>query len=488
MIGMYRDINRMIVCLSTVLMLSSCLTENFAEKDPVLSIDVQTLEVPGDLVSGESVVDSVIVRSNRSWNAQIVPSVDWAEADILEFEDLAGVMTEVPIRLTFKDNDTDHPRVANLVVTTDSGISNVKLVQQPLQPRLSPDMTAEGLSIHYEGGEAVVDVKSNVDWTASIIEKSENASVILELVDTEQNGNVKVVFNENFDLQSEAYVVLNFTASGFTPVTMRLTQQAATAYARILEVTGGEDILASIGGKRNILVKSNVNWTVGIKDSAAENVTFSKTSGGRGETSVTMYFEGNPDFDSRREFIAQFVTEVPGVDDGTNAYEFTQERGSLHRYVFSYNGTWYWPFLESRPSLSVGSPNFSSERKSFTTRSGHLLTVFSKYGVWLNNTRGINLGLKENDSAGDYIEFPAIEGRRLVKVTWQTAGGATRSGNQIVEADNPANIVGPEIFASCQTGDLRIWELTATEAGKAYRIESTRDQTMQTPALECYYE
>ena len=484
-----KNITRIALISLCVIMICSCLTKTFSESDSTLILDVETLELPGDMVSGEAVTGTVIVSSNRSWNAEIVPSVDWATIDVNEYEDLAGVSADVPVTLTFSDNESDYPRVANLLVTTSSGMKNVKLIQQPLEPRLAPVASCVADSLHYEGGEAIIDVVSNVNWTAAITEHSEGAGVVLDLLDTERNGNVKVTFAENFDLTSDKYAVVTFAAEGFEPVSVRVNQQKAVPYARVLSVTGGEDILAAIGGARTITVKSNVNWTVGVKDNAADNVTFSKTTGGKGETSVKMTFKGNPVFDERREFAAEFLTEVPGVDDGTNEHLFVQERGSLLRFVFSFNNTWYWPFPSERPSLSTGKPSYPDVATEFTTYSDNKITIYSKYGIWLNNTRGVNVGRKDEtvSAVGDYIEFPVIEGRRLSKVVWESTN-SSRTGTQIVSADEIPVVVGEEITSICEPGDLRIWDLTTTEVSKPYRIVLLRNTTMQTPVFECHYE
>ena len=482
-------LTRIAACSLCIVMAGSCLTKNFSEETPSLSLDVETLEIPGDLESGEIVSGTVTVSSNRSWNAEIVPAVDWVQIDAESYEDLAGVSADVPVTLTFTDNAGDFPRVANLVVTTASGMKNVKLVQQPLVPRLAPDFSVASEPVHYEGGEVSVDVVSNVKWGAALTEISEGASVSLEPVDTERNGTVKVRFSENYDLESDKYAVVTFSASGFEPVSVRLTQQKAIPYARILSVTGGEELLSAIGGVRTIKVKSNVDWTLGVKEAGTPNVSFSSVAGGKGETSVKMTFGGNPDFDARREFTAQFVTQSPGVDDGTNEHSFVQERGGILRFLFSYNAVWYWPFTSSRPSLSTGDPDYSDVRQEFTTYSGHKISIYSKYGIWLNNTRGINVGRKDDavSAVGDYIEFPVIEGRRLCKVVWESTN-SSRTGTRIISTDDTPTVVGEEITSVCEPGDLRVWNLTATEVSKPYRIELIRNTTMQTPVFECHYE
>ena len=72
-------LTRIAACSLCIVMAGSCLTKNFSEETPSLSLDVETLEIPGDLESGEIVSGTVTVSSNRSWNAEIVPAVDWVQ-------------------------------------------------------------------------------------------------------------------------------------------------------------------------------------------------------------------------------------------------------------------------------------------------------------------------------------------------------------------------------------------------------------------------
>ena len=72
-------------------------------------------------------MDSVIVRANRSWDAEIVPAVDWMTLDKNEYEDLDGITREVPLRISFSDNKSDYPRVASLLITSGDYVQTVKI-------------------------------------------------------------------------------------------------------------------------------------------------------------------------------------------------------------------------------------------------------------------------------------------------------------------------------------------------------------------------
>lgn len=469
----------------------SCLSVTYMEKESGLSVDKNELCVLCDLLSGETVIDSVIVKSNRSWDAEIVPAVDWITLDRNEYEDLEGITREVPLRISFSDNKSDYPRVASLLITSRDCVQTVKIVQSPLVPRLMVN-TSGCEALAFDGDSCVFEVLSNVVWTVSVGDKSEDIGISLKEEVRNGGGSVKVNLAEHFDLVSPKYADLIFTGVDCESLTFRVTQGKAVPYARIINVAGGEEVLPSIGGTRTMTVKSNVDWTIAVKEEGVDNVTFSKTGGGKGETSVMMTFEGTPSFDARRNFTARCQTLLEGEDDGRNECIFTQERGGLLRFIFLYEGTWYWPFycangVWPRVSLSIGKPESQGEVKNFETYAGYVLKLFSNYGFVFGN-QGIRFG-HSTSSLGDYIELPAIEGRSLVQVNWipdeeHKYSSLTATVMEAGSLDNPA--VGEPKEGLYENG-VRTWRIDG-EASKAYWVVPDQNATYSLEILECIYE
>ena len=469
----------------------SCLSVNFKEEVSSLSIDRNELCVLSDQLSGETVTDSVMVKANRSWDAEIIPAVDWITLDRNEYEDLEGITREVPLRISFSDNKSDYPRVASLLITSGDYVQTVKIVQSPLTPRLMVN-TSGCEELAFDGDSCVFEVLSNVAWTVSVGDKSEDMGISLKEEVRNGGGSVKVNLAEHFDLVSPKYADLIFTGVDCESVTVRVTQGKAVPYARIINVAGGEEVLPSIGGTRTMTVKSNVDWTIAVKEEGVDNVTFSKTGGGKGETSVMMTFEGTPSFDARRNFTARCQTLLEGEDDGRNEWIFTQERGSLLRFVFLYEGTWYWPFycangVWPKVSLSIGKPESQGEVKNFETYAGYVLKLFSNYGFVFGN-QGIRFG-HSTSSLGDYIELPAIEGRSLVQVNWipdeeHKYSSLTATVMEAGSLDNPA--VGEPKEGLYENG-VRTWRIEG-EASKAYWVVPDQNATYSIEILECIYE
>lgn len=473
------------------MMCQGCLSVNFWEKEAQLTIDRNRIDVLSDLLSGDTLTDSVIVKANRSWDAEIVPAVDWITLERTVFEALDGVTKEVPLRIYFSDNKSDYPRVASLLITAGDNIETVKIVQSPLSPRLI--VTSSGHEdLAFDGDSCVFDVMSNVPWAVSVGNKSEGMNISLAEETGNGGGTVTVTLTEHFDFESPKYADLVFTGVDCENVTMRVTQAKAVPYSRIIDVTGGEDILPSIGGTRTMTVKANSDWTIGVIEEAVDNVTFSRSGGGKGETSVLMTFEGTPSFDARRDFTVHCQTVSEGENDGRNQWKFTQERGSLLRFVFLYGGKWYWPFycnngVWPKISLSIGTPESPGEVENFETYAGYVLKLFSNYGYVFGN-QGIRFG-HTSSFLGDYIELPAIQGKSLVQINLIPDAEHKYSSltSKVVLAgslDNPA--VGVPEEGLYENG-VRTWNLDGEES-KAYWIVPLQNATYSVEILECIYK
>ena len=343
----------------------------------------------------------------------------------------------------------------------------------------------------FEGDSCIFEVLSNVEWNVSIGEQAEGMDVSFEKETRNGGGSVKVTLAEHFNLDSPVYADLIFTAKDCDTISMRLTQVKAVPYVRINEVSRGEEIIPSIGGTRTMLVKSNVDWTIGLKEDAADNVKFSKSTGGRGETSVLITFEGTPSFDARRELTVSLI-QLAGEDDGRNLWTFTQERGSLLRFVFLYNGKWYWPFYCKdgtwpKISSSIDKPESQGEEKIFETYAGYTLKLFSNHGYVFGN-QGIRFG-RSTSFLGDYIELPVIEGRSLVKINW-TPDEQRQYSSLTATVKKAGSLTNPNVGVP-EEGDyqdgVRTWLLEG-EKSQAYWFVPTQNATYSVEILECIYK
>lgn len=89
--------------------------------------------------------------------------------------------------------------------------------------------------------------------------------------------------------------------------------------------------------------------------------------------------------------------------------------------------------------------------------------------------------------AGDYIEFPAIEGYKLTAVR-VCMGYANNNGKpQIVKTDGTTMVTGGDPFAFTYAGEMHTWNLSGTEDNTAYRLASTENVKIQIRSLMLGY-
>lgn len=90
---------------------------------------------------------------------------------------------------------------------------------------------------------------------------------------------------------------------------------------------------------------------------------------------------------------------------------------------------------------------------------------------------------------GAYVEFPAIEGKTLVKVVATSRKGASASVQVGVCDTNGANVEGGANITWAQTEPyVFTYNLSGTTANTAYRLTVANDKNAQLTRLELYYE
>ncbi len=140
-----------------------------------------------------------------------------------------------------------------------------------------------------------------------------------------------------------------------------------------------------------------------------------------------------------------------------------------------------WPFsspAESTLATSWGSAGLKDTETEFIAKSafgGYTFKVYGKDGIVRNSKAGLVIG----QTAGDYLEFPAIEGYKLswVKVCM---GYANSNGiPKITETDGTTMVTGGDAYESTFAGEYHLWTLSGTAANTAYRITTTQDVKLQ---------
>ena len=116
---------------------------------------------------------------------------------------------------------------------------------------------------------------------------------------------------------------------------------------------------------------------------------------------------------------------------------------------------------------------------------GYTLKAFFTVGIWSNTSQGLCMG----SNTGDYLQFPALEGKTLAKVGI-IAGNSTQMGNPaICPGDSSSPVIGGEAKGDVyKRGEWFEWNLSGTAPNTAYRLCLTSDSSFFLHRLILTYE
>ena len=215
---------RMIYICLILMAVSSCLSREFTEQNPYISIDTGSLTVPSDDVSGK-VCDTLYVTSNRSWSAVFAEDVDWVRMAVNGNENLAGVSEIATLPLEFDNNESYEHRSVRLVISYDSLVEEVVITQEAKSHRLMITEVTPGLeAISSKGGRFDISFYCNTKWKARV---DYTDGMLLSLSANEGNlsSTISVNVNKNDDPDNEKKAVVTLSADGCQDIDIVLIQQ-----------------------------------------------------------------------------------------------------------------------------------------------------------------------------------------------------------------------------------------------------------------------
>lgn len=149
----------------------------------------------------------------------------------------------------------------------------------------------------------------------------------------------------------------------------------------------------------------------------------------------------------------------------------------------------------SEPTISVDFTDSNTYPDDFPSSSKTAVTgeneyTFSEYTFKIYASGGYykNSGylfLKEN---GCYIEFPAIENKKLTKVVASNASGTSTSLAMAIQDTEGSTVSGGEAQTWSTQSSSYTYKLSNTSNNTAYRIINTSTKNAQFSKLELYYE
>ena len=551
--------------VASALILTGCLERDYTESTPVLGLGGEDAaaaavsifaqnEQPDDPEAEfvQEVMDTVYIKTNRSWSAEILPSApgaptDWISIDRTEYENLAGYTQSIPIVVTCERNKTKVDRSAILHVVTPDEVMDFPITQ------VASVYTLDATAVRTEMGSmpdtTYMAIRTNTVWTAEVVAGA-TAGVTLALTEAdeaknlttisgEDNKNLKVIFAENFETDAAKAAQVKVTVDGIEK-TIDFDQRKASPYGLFRTPDQELDYRAE---QVSFDFAVNMNWTMEIIDNNFEGtqLAYTPSAGGAEQTGtslsgtreangkVTFSFDWGADPGIHKE-----ATLKLSVEGGDPVQVKVSQDGCIRVRVMVFNvhddvdGTWaktIWPF--ATPKTSSNSITFHKKAgtttTSFPTSSGDRVDEFcglrgyddgfpfvtskgsyefiikgvagsSSGGCWLNST---NQGLLIGNAKG-FIQFPALEGLKLTKVIWEpsptyksTAMLTDTEGTALLDA----NLVCPATAVTKTDVDRDLYpehvctiEVPDPQVNKAYRLTCMSGTAVSIKDLILVYE
>lgn len=458
---------------------TSCLSREFTEQNPYISFDTRNITVPSDVDAG-SVCDTLFITSNRTWGAVFADEVEWVKMKVNGNENLAGVSKISALPLEFEDNESDQERSVELLVSYESKVEKITVVQEAKSRRLVLTSVPDGIeSISADGETFDISFLCNTEWKARV-DYTDGMLVTLSAEEGSRSSTITVTVKGNNDPDKEKKGVITLSAEDCPDIDIFLTQKKWTPYFN-LEDKSEVNVQDGANGY-TIAFKTNLNWTaeiVSIENYEADKVRLSATSGDGAAKKVKVNFLGCTAFGKTGKIVVRFIPE--GLPEQTvTLYQKPAIRVSFATPSTANN----WPFVIpqfSEFTKSSATAIYVGERTEFALPHGYSLFMCSSKGFWLNAATGFLGGGAE----GDYIELPVVPGRRPIRIEYKFLG--TTPIRCCVRSTEGRELEGSTFNTGAQ-GSVTAVDLNGTVETEVYRIVTLNTQYFQLDDLVIYYE
>lgn len=248
------------------------------EKEPILEVDY-----PGYDILSTGGIAAFSIKSNVEWTISNTDS--W----ITELKPTAG-KDDWWVTAVFGPNTELQERSSTFTVTGGGLTKTVVIKEKGADESLKIEYTR--MSVPAEGGTAVFEVKSNLDWKVT---NTDSWITAITPAESKGDGAVAVTFAPNTELQARG--------STFTVTGGELTKTVAIWQSGVEESLAVEytpvDIPAA-GGTATFGIKANVDWTVSSMNAW---VTKIEPESGTGDAVVMVTIDVNNTVDARTAIV-----------------------------------------------------------------------------------------------------------------------------------------------------------------------------------------
>lgn len=189
---MHTDLKLLLIMAMSTMVFCGCMQERCYEAIPEISVSEESVTVEAAVRDGYiSIVDTLIVCSNRSWGLNIVDAqgdaVDWVTVSVEDNMNLSGMQEKTYVILTFDPNWVTSVRQANLVITSAECEKIVPVLQRGASHNLAIDKDSTVTSFGPRDRLTRIYFKTNTNWSASVAE----GETIRDVVLSKSSGNDK---------------------------------------------------------------------------------------------------------------------------------------------------------------------------------------------------------------------------------------------------------------------------------------------------------
>lgn len=510
---------------------------------PELSVTTPLLYEDISSDGGEFVVK---VKSNCEWLAAVK---DGSTAEV-SLDRTEGMKCD-SVTVTIGENpDVNATRTATLILST-SGHDDIEVVfnQQKRKPYISIDGPLE-YSVTCNGGTFTIDLASNTAWTAKVQEGATASATVSPAVGN-RSAEINVEIAPNTDTASGKTATVVISAAECEDISVVFNQDKLIPFLTV-DKSKLDTVIPVIGGDVAIPFTTNENWTASLKDISGSGIKLSADSGSWLNTDLSITFpvklaDQGASLDVNKATVvlkssSGITEEVTFIQYGclfqafrkfsafpetegwtiTTRYLYREESGTsnlIPRYDDGRKGkavTVEAGTADNAGALGGATPYdaWTPEGYKYVLWAGPGLTAADGgVGLLYVDAQGLVIGSDKKDlsptSPAYYIQTPAIEGKRLVRVqmmlgisdkdrgaknqeiyaTGTSAAVVSADGSSIVsggglqtvlsfssKTNNPANF--QEEYEK-HGESLFDFKLEGTATGTSYRIVGTYRQVIR---------
>ena len=448
--------------------------------------------------STPAVTDTLWVNASRSWTAKVetADGGDWIRTHITERINVTGQFERVPLVVSFDRYRGSQPRKATLTLygadVADPVV--VTYTQEAFSPKLELAAQEDNVLVPAVAGDCYALVKSNTSWTASIDEAASTVVPSLSATAGMDSQAILLTFPDNVDDEKAHVARLVVRASGCPVQTLDFIQTQSDRYFMLAEPV--PEKMEPYDCEITIPLRSNGPWTAELSDCTFDHAQLLPSSG----VQALDGFRFRADHGGDPEVAEKHATITISREGMEPIVVNLSQCGSIHLNFMSFNSEYEWGGKDYysldapyRPYSSSSNPfsspvsfpsSYSSgvyagtELECITRLGSYTFILFGQdCGAWLSpNELGLGIGKRK----GDYIQFPDVEGHRLVAMYYEAS--CKVSVPYTVRDEEGAVISGGEAAVTKQIvplvqehHDMHVHWFPETLAGEHYRLTLEED-------------